>query len=459
MLQNAKQVLVVLFIISVLVIGIAGRETFASSHHLKASEKIVQNMMEKYSKINSLEYSGELKAQTKGHDASNFVLNFNGMSDDKDVKNIKGVLSLNIAADQASRGESADEPTKKKFNLGLDIRFVNKIVYVRLNNIDIPSFGKSKDKEISEITSLKNQWIKIDIEALAKSPELKELGLDIKFKEAEKQTELSPERVKKLEEVFKQARIFKVVKRFSDKTINNIPTYHFKFEFDKNGIIELIAGISEVMFDKESGEAKMERGEMLKVYSRNFQDIKLPKGEIWIGKKDLLPHKIYFGVRPKVAVKSELSTRYDFTLLFKNFNKPVQVDVPANTKSLEDIIGPKLADARQKSRDAKRVADMKQLQTALELYFTEKNDYPPTAVIDDGDPKNTPLKLSTGNGFSTVASGTTNMEFVPENPQPNGIPYVYNRLSPTDFTIDFSLEKGFGNLSAGHHVTTSGGIR
>jgi len=39
-----------------------------------------------------------------------------------------------------------------------------------------------------------------------------------------------------------------------------------------------------------------------------------------------------------------------------------------------------LNSARQKARDAKRVGDIKQIQTALELYFSDKNEYP----IDDG---------------------------------------------------------------------------
>lgn len=38
-----------------------------------------------------------------------------------------------------------------------------------------------------------------------------------------------------------------------------------------------------------------------------------------------------------------------------------------------------LNNARKKSRDAKRVADIKQVQTALEMYFNDKNAYPTCA--------------------------------------------------------------------------------
>ena len=43
-----------------------------------------------------------------------------------------------------------------------------------------------------------------------------------------------------------------------------------------------------------------------------------------------------------------------------------------------------LNSARQKARDSKRVADMKQLQTALEIYFNDKSNYPANAEDEIG---------------------------------------------------------------------------
>ncbi|MCF7820369.1 MAG: prepilin-type N-terminal cleavage/methylation domain-containing protein, partial [Candidatus Pacebacteria bacterium] len=44
-----------------------------------------------------------------------------------------------------------------------------------------------------------------------------------------------------------------------------------------------------------------------------------------------------------------------------------------------------LNSARQKSRDAKRVADIKQIQTALELYYNDNNGYPLQADVESGN--------------------------------------------------------------------------
>jgi prepilin-type N-terminal cleavage/methylation domain-containing protein len=43
---------------------------------------------------------------------------------------------------------------------------------------------------------------------------------------------------------------------------------------------------------------------------------------------------------------------------------------------LSSVVLASLNTARQKSRDARRIADVKQLQTALELYFDSKATYP-----------------------------------------------------------------------------------
>ena len=46
---------------------------------------------------------------------------------------------------------------------------------------------------------------------------------------------------------------------------------------------------------------------------------------------------------------------------------------------LASIILASLNSARIKSRDARRLADLKQVQTALELYYSDNNTYPTTA--------------------------------------------------------------------------------
>ncbi|KKR49214.1 MAG: hypothetical protein UT86_C0001G0186 [Candidatus Magasanikbacteria bacterium GW2011_GWC2_40_17] len=115
-----------------------------------------------------------------------------------------------------------------------------------------------------------------------------------------------------------------------------------------------------------------------------------------------------------------------------------------------------LGSAREKSRDAKRLADIKQVQTALELYFTDQNAYPAgTALVLGGA---NALCLGAG-GFA--ASGCTTpvyMGKVPANPTPGGVDYAYT-VSGSSYSIAFTLEGASGGLALGAHTASPSGIQ
>lgn len=95
---------------------------------------------------------------------------------------------------------------------------------------------------------------------------------------------------------------------------------------------------------------------------------------------------------------------------------------------LSSVVLASLNDARLKSRDAKRIADIKQIQLALELYFDSNNAYP--AALAD---------LQTG-GFLAA---------VPSDPIAAAA-YFYEPLSSnTDYNLGADLEQ------SGHTVLSS----
>ncbi len=116
-----------------------------------------------------------------------------------------------------------------------------------------------------------------------------------------------------------------------------------------------------------------------------------------------------------------------------------------------------LNNARQKSRDAKRVADIKQIQTALELYFADRDAYPTQSNVILGS--SSADTLSYYNGFATSGSGTTYMGQVPSNPSPNGCAYTYTSADGSTYTISFCLEGTTGGLSSGTRTATPNGIQ
>ena len=115
-----------------------------------------------------------------------------------------------------------------------------------------------------------------------------------------------------------------------------------------------------------------------------------------------------------------------------------------------------LNSARQKARDAKRVADIKQVQTALELYFNDNQNYPGGS----GNVGLTTLAcLGTGGWGSAGCSGAY-MGLVPTNPTPGGSTYVYNSDgSSGTYSITFTLEGQTGGLSGTLHTASQNGIQ
>jgi len=116
-----------------------------------------------------------------------------------------------------------------------------------------------------------------------------------------------------------------------------------------------------------------------------------------------------------------------------------------------------LNNARQKSRDAKRVSDIKQIQTALELYYVDNNAYPIEAsAVNLGETGQT--TLSSDNDWSDTAAGTTYMGQVPDDPQDSGT-YAYTSADGTTYSIVFTLEGDTGGLDAGGRTASPDGIQ
>lgn len=117
-----------------------------------------------------------------------------------------------------------------------------------------------------------------------------------------------------------------------------------------------------------------------------------------------------------------------------------------------------LNNAREKSRDSKRLSDAKQIQTALELYFSDVGKYPvaASALTLGGTGAGT---LSSTNGWSDTAAGTTYMQKVPANPTPGGASYSYTSADGSTYSLTFTLEGAAGGLAAGAHTASPSGIQ
>ncbi|MFH0956137.1 MAG: type II secretion system protein [Candidatus Falkowbacteria bacterium] len=110
-----------------------------------------------------------------------------------------------------------------------------------------------------------------------------------------------------------------------------------------------------------------------------------------------------------------------------------------------------LNNARMKSRDAKRVSDIKQIQTAVELYYNDANAYP--ATVTSGSP--------------IIYDTVTYMAEVPTNPSPendgtcvddNAYTYTMTDLGAS-YTLQYCLGGTTGGVDPGTNTAYPGGIK
>jgi prepilin-type N-terminal cleavage/methylation domain-containing protein len=110
--------------------------------------------------------------------------------------------------------------------------------------------------------------------------------------------------------------------------------------------------------------------------------------------------------------------------------------------------------ARARARDSRRVADVRQIQTALELYYNDMGTYP-AAVAPGGEIK---------------AGNTVYMSQIPTPPSPhdgdctaanNKYAYALQNASSTtpSYTITYCLGAPTGGLAAGLSVATPATVK
>jgi len=106
--------------------------------------------------------------------------------------------------------------------------------------------------------------------------------------------------------------------------------------------------------------------------------------------------------------------------------------------------------AREKARDSRRLADLKQMQTALELYYTDEGDYPAGSGVTLGTADYACLNNT---GWHTTGCADAYMGNVPADP--SGGTYVYT-VASTSYTVDAALEGNLSGLSGQIRVTPAG---
>ena len=320
--RGSVGLLAVLVIVGIVV----GGGAFAYFNYFQSPEAIVQRMTAKLADIASLEYSGDInivadvggvlggsanpRSSARQNEEDNLSIRFTGSSDIRNLNDPKGSFSFAIRTDVLPPGE---------FTFGLETRIIGKTIYVKLS--DAPKVGSF------DLRGIKDQWIKIDASALKQ-----QFGLRI-TKGAQEEQELSPEQIEKIKAAVRRAKIFTITEKSGNEEIEGVSTHHYAFVINKEGIKNLLIEINTIVHDKPLTEKELADLDAI------LGAIESPGGELWVGKNDLLPYKTSLHFAIQESGKAGISGNVGLILQFKNFNKPVQIEIPAPAKTLQEILG------------------------------------------------------------------------------------------------------------------------
>ncbi|KPJ57065.1 hypothetical protein AMJ49_02830 [Parcubacteria bacterium DG_74_2] len=266
-------------------------------------------------------------------------------------------------------------------------------------------------KEIGLETGLnliKNQWIKIDLESMIDW--LKEfmkgelpLGTEEIFeKSIEKQIEMEEKIKRIIEEKLAMEQLFLIKKELPDEKIGEMKVYHYLLVLNQTEAKKMMLEITGIYFDimfetmienlpepfrpspEEIENAKKEAVRSLEEgLDGFFTKIGEIGAETWIGKKDLLLYKV------KIEKEIDLADLFEgeetgeifikANIILSKFGEVIEIKEPEEFKNIgeifEEILGPAIRKAQSKSRDEERKSDMRQIQVAMEFYYTDYSEY------------------------------------------------------------------------------------
>lgn len=314
------------------------------------------------------------------------------------------------------------------------------------------------DKDI-----LKDKWIKI-----AKND--RESLID-KYSENFSEAELSvEENIENLRKATEGEQLFVVIEECKNFDDNGTKSLLCKFQIDGSAMKNITYRYYELS-NPEAEENPLDKLDD-KAWEDYMKGARNTTFEAIFTKKDHMLTSIKGFYEDKIDGKANKSV---LEVSLSDFNVPVEITEPEETTSFTEVFSlifgsftknitssdqeiPSLAEAEKEARDAKRISDVKQIQTALELYYYDEGGYP---IFDDEiilTSENFTRLDSSGFSVNEEREGMAYLSRIPENPTPGGQDYTYICEDGKNYELDFQLEKGAGQFKAGELKATPSGI-
>lgn len=238
-------------------------------------------------------------------------------------------------------------------------------------------------------------------------------------------TELNP-----YQKLLIENRLFDIKSLQGVTFIDSKPVLHYELELNKDNLKNYLNKSLEKTFENNTDKDTVDFLE--EVSDELISKINVDNYDIWVGVSD---RKLYKSNMTIDAISITKAMEY----LEKSFNDP---NNPI-TKGLEES----LETSQTKSRDAKRIADIRQMASALELFYNDNSQYPSSS---NGQPIGlTPTYIGALPVAPSPADGECDDYFNT---------YWYTQTSPNSYNLSFCLGEATGGISAGKNEMSQAGF-
>lgn len=367
------------------------------------------------------------------------------------------------------------------FSTGLEYRVVGKALYLNVgNNPFLSAMMLGVTNEGGDDAQKKFEWLRFSLDP----KDYESLGSDEDSKDFKR---LADQRYwQDVAAKWKDEHFLETPKYVGKETVRGVPTLHYKTNIKKETLRQ---AITEVIAKVVASEDKDTQEEVSLVVNGLLDKLEVQSLDVWVGQKDAAIRKLVVvsnapSVASMVKVSEDMSKEQaafyekacgdyskpcsppvrDTKADIKRFIAALQFSAQFNLSAdfydygkTETIAAPKdymdimeqLQKARGASRDAKRLADVRQLASALELYFNDNSRYPGS------------LEELTKSGAAYQYIGV-----LPTAPEPQDgsctaaqNKYVYTPAGPTNYQLKFCLGAQTGGYGAGPHILSASGIQ
>lgn len=381
---------------------------------------------------------------------------------------IDGSNSVNPVADATVKYSFGSGNTS--FNTGVSYRILGKMVYFK---IDDNPFLDSMFQQLGQ--SQKIDWLSIDLNELQKQnssqtnaiKDFYNLNPDKVFNQALKDN---------LSQLWKNNDLIKIARFMGRENINGISTLHYQNTLDKQAaktfLTQSFSKIVQAFKDNGADVPAQDQANINAAINALVDKLEIKSFETWVGAADLNLYRVHVttnapalssmfnaltsGIMPSDSSSStpvsqadqiqaminkiNFTAQFDLTTDYSDYGKKQNIQAPANPTDLLQIINKQLA----VDRDDRRLADLRQLASSLELYYNDKNSYPQS--LQDLVPdyiSALPASPVPPDGNCSPADNT----------------YTYQKKSPTSYIVNFCLGTTTGAYQAGKHQMSEVGIQ